>query len=142
MRCGERSPLLHDQDGALRLITRPTTFEEAIDAALSPIRQAANGHVGVLIRLIEGLAVLAEIASTDRHRTALARHGDMLRRACRRAIAEQCDRGDAERALAKLDAALGAGADRATRPRPVVRPLRSGALLGQWRAGLDGRPRA
>ena len=116
MRCGERSPLLHDQDGALRLITNPTTFEEAIDAALNPIRQAANGHVGVLIRLIEGLNELAEIASSDRHGTALARHADMLRRACRRAIVEKDDRGDAERALAKLDAALAGGDDRAAVP--------------------------
>jgi uncharacterized membrane protein len=116
MRCGERSPLLHDQDGALRLITNPTTFEEAIDAALNPIRQAANGHVGVLIRLIEGLNELAEIAVSDRHGTALARHADMLRRACRRAIVEKDDRGDAERALAKLDAALAGGDDRAAVP--------------------------
>jgi uncharacterized membrane protein len=116
LRCGERSPLLHDRDGALRLISNPTTFEEAIEAALSPIRQAANGHVGVLIRLIEALVVLAEIAATDRYLAALARHGDMLRRACRGSIAEKDDRADAERALAKLDAALAAGGDRPAVP--------------------------
>ena len=116
MRCGERSPLLHDQDGALRLITNPTTFEEAIDAALNPIRQAANGHVGVLIRLIEGLNELAEIAVSDGHRAALGRHADMLRRACRASITEKDDRGDAERALARLDAALAGAAGRAAVP--------------------------
>jgi uncharacterized membrane protein len=115
MRCGERSPLLHDQDGALRLITNPTTLEEAVDAAMNPIRQAADGQVGVLIRLIEALTELARIAVTDRQRAALARHAGMLRRACA-AIAERDDRADAERALGRLDAVLAAAGDRGAVP--------------------------
>jgi uncharacterized membrane protein len=106
MRSGERSPLIHDQDGTLRLITRPTTIEDAVDVAFNQLRQAANGHVAVLLRLIEALTALAEIAATDRERAALARHGDMLRRACRRSIAEDDDQGDAQRRLRALDAAL------------------------------------
>jgi uncharacterized membrane protein len=105
-RSGQRSRLIHDQDGALRLIAHPTTFENAIDAAFNQIRQAANGHVGVLIRLIEGLSEVAALATTDQQRAALARHADMLRRACRGSIAEKDDRADAERRLATLDAAL------------------------------------
>jgi uncharacterized membrane protein len=106
MRSGERSPLINDQDGTLRLITKPTTFEDAMDAAFDQIRQAANGHVSVLIRLIEGLAELAEIAATDRQRRALARHAAMVRRACRRSIPEHDDRADTERRLRRLDAVL------------------------------------
>jgi hypothetical protein len=75
MRFGERSPLIHDRDGTLRLITKPTTFEEALDAAFSQIRQAANGHVSILLRLIEGMIELAAIAATERRRGALARLG-------------------------------------------------------------------
>jgi uncharacterized membrane protein len=106
MRSGERSPLIHDQDGTLRLITNPTTFEEALDAAFNQIRQVADGHVSVLIRLLEGLTELAEIAATDRQGMALARHAAMVRRACRRSIPEHEDRADAERRLQRLDAVL------------------------------------
>jgi uncharacterized membrane protein len=106
MHAGERPPLIHDRDGSLRLITNPTTVEDAIDAAFNQLRQAATSHVAVLIRLIEALSALAEIATTDRERSTLARHGDMLRRACRRSIAEPHDQADAQRRLAVLDAAL------------------------------------
>jgi uncharacterized membrane protein len=106
IRSGERSPLIHDQDGALRLITNPTTFEDALDAAFNQIRQTANGHLSVLIRMIEGLIELVEIAATDRRRRALAKHAAMVRRACRRNSPEQDDRADAERRLRRLEAAL------------------------------------
>jgi uncharacterized membrane protein len=116
MRSGERSPLIHDKDGTLRLITKPTTFEEAIDAAFNQIRQAADGHVSVLIRLVEGLTELAEIAATDRQRMALARHAAMIRRACRRSIPEHDDRVDAERRLHRLDVVLAARSEQAGEP--------------------------
>ena len=106
IRSGERSPLIHDRDGALRLITNPTTFEDALGAAFNQIRQVANGHVSVLIRLIEGLTELAQIAATERQRRSLARHAVMVRRACRRSIPEQEDRADTERRLRRLEAAL------------------------------------
>jgi uncharacterized membrane protein len=107
MRCGERSPLIHDKDGTLRLITNPITFEDALDAAFNQIRQSADGHVSVLIRVIEGLIELAQIAETERQRMTLARHAALIRRACRRNVPEQADRADAERRLRRLDAALG-----------------------------------
>jgi uncharacterized membrane protein len=105
---GSRPPLIHDADGALRLILHPTTFDGAIDAAFDQIRQAANGHVAVLIRIIGALAELAEIGVTTEQRSALARHADMVRRACRRSIAEPEDRADVERELRRLDAAIAA----------------------------------
>ena len=57
--------------------------------------------------MIEGLTALAEIAAGEAQRATLARHGDMLRRACRASIAEKHDRADAEGRLRALDAALG-----------------------------------
>jgi uncharacterized membrane protein len=119
MRASEPQALRYDADGALRLITRPTTWEGAIDVAFNQIRQAAAGHPAVLIRLGEALAELAAIAATDRQREALARHADMLRRACRRSIPERDDRADAERRLRSLDAALAREpGPRATGPFP------------------------
>jgi uncharacterized membrane protein len=111
MRSGERSPLVYDDDGTLRLITSPTTFEEAMDAGFNQIRQAAEGHVSVLIRMVEGLIELAEIAATERQRAALARHAAMIGRACRRTVSEREDRRDAERRLQRLDAVLAEAAD-------------------------------
>jgi uncharacterized membrane protein len=106
IRSGESSPLIYDQDGTLRLITNPTTFHDALGASFNQIRQVANGHVSVLIRMIDGLTELAEIAPTDRPRMALARHAAMVRRTCRRSITEHEDRADAERRLHRLDGVL------------------------------------
>ena len=38
MRTGSRPPLIHDEDGALRLILHPTTFD-GVDAAFNQIRR-------------------------------------------------------------------------------------------------------
>ena len=120
VRSGERSPLIHDRDGTLRLITNPTSFEEAVDAAFNQIRQAANGHVSVLIRLTEGLTEVAEIVATDRQRMALARHAAMVRRACRRSIPEHDDRIDAERRLDRLDGVLAEQAESGAGSPPTL----------------------
>ena len=121
MRIGSRPALLHDEDGALRLILHPTTFDGAIDASLNQIRQAADGHVAVLIRLIGVLTELAEITVSEEQRSAVARHGDMVRRASRRSIVEPEDRSDVERELRRLDATLfmGPEPDAGSRPPPA-----------------------
>jgi uncharacterized membrane protein len=108
MRTGSRPPLMHDEDGALRLILRPTTFDGAIDTCFNQIRQAATGHVAVLIRLIGALSELAESTVTTEQRNAVAKHADMVRRACRRSIPDPEDRADVERELRRLDAVMAA----------------------------------
>lgn len=111
IRGGEMPSQLYDRDGALRVITNPTTFDGAIDAALDPIRQAAGGQTGVLIRLIQALEALTRVVSSEPQRRALARHGAMIARACG-TIPEENDRAAAERYLRALDAALsGTAAD-------------------------------
>ena len=120
MRSGARPPLIHDEDGTLRLITNPTTFDGALDVSFNQIRQAANGHVAVLIRMIATLAELAELAVTVEQRSAVARHGDMVRRACRRSIMEPGDRADAERELRRIAAALAAGPQSASGRQPSL----------------------
>jgi uncharacterized membrane protein len=121
MRIRSRPPLLHDQDGALRLILHPTTFDGAIDASLNQIRQAANGDVAVLIRLIGVLSELAQSTVTTEQKGAVARHRDLVWRACRRSIAEPEDRSDVERELRRLDATLAMKPepDAGSRPPPA-----------------------
>jgi uncharacterized membrane protein len=121
MRAGLAPPLIHDEDGALRLIVHPTTFNGAIDAAFDQIRQAANGHVAVLIRMVDARGELAEIGVTAEQRSALARHADMIRRACHRSIAEPEDRADVERELRRFDAAIAAApqTEAGTPPAPA-----------------------
>jgi uncharacterized membrane protein len=111
MRTGSGPPLIHDADGALRLIMHPTTFDGAIDASFNQIRQAATGQVAVLIRLIGALGDLAESTVATEQRNAVARHADMVRRACRRSIVEPEDRTDVERELRSLDAAIAAASE-------------------------------
>ena len=121
MRIGSRPPLLHDEDGALRLILHPTTFDGAMDASLNQIRQAANGDVAVLIRLIGVLSELAQSTVTTEQKGAVARHRDLVWRACRRSIAEPEDRSDVERELRRLDATLAMKPepDAGSRPPPA-----------------------
>jgi uncharacterized membrane protein len=95
-----------DEDGEIRLIVHPTTFEGAIDAAFDDVRQSAQGQVRTLIRLVEALTTLASFIRDDEQRRAIEKHAIMVERACRETIAEGRDRTDAEERLEELRQAL------------------------------------
>jgi hypothetical protein len=59
---------------------------------------------------------LIETAATDGQSIALARHGAMMGRGCRRSIADRDDRADAERRPGRFNAALAAGLSSAAKP--------------------------
>lgn len=97
----------YDEDGRLRLIADSLTFDGVIDAAFNQIRQHGAGDVAVTIRLLEALAIIAGHTRTERQRTALHRHAQMIRRASERAIPEEGDREDVERRFEAVLKALG-----------------------------------
>lgn len=73
---------------------RVPTFEGALRAAFDPLRQAARGHVGVLIRLAEALDRIGRAARDDTQRTAVARQLNMVAASARDAVPEPNDRDD------------------------------------------------
>lgn len=81
-----------DEGQTIRLMAPTATFTGIIDAAFNQIRQSGAGHPDVLIRLMTNLAQLAELATTDEQRAAIARHAALAAEAGRRSIAEPLDR--------------------------------------------------
>jgi uncharacterized membrane protein len=100
---------ISDDDGTLHLILHPTTFAGALDAAFDDIRQAAQGQVRVLIRLLEALTVLAMLIREPERRAALAAHAHRIERACRGSIDDPHDLADAKSRLERLREVLGEG---------------------------------
>lgn len=67
-----------DSDGNLRLITRPHTFEDALEAAIDPIREFGIASVQVTRRLLKTLEALASRASTEEQKSAIRKQIEVL----------------------------------------------------------------
>jgi len=63
-----------DEDGRLRLLLDPLTFEGVADAAFKQIRQAGAGHVAMAIRLLDTLTAIAPRTRTKSHAEVLRAH--------------------------------------------------------------------
>jgi uncharacterized membrane protein len=88
------SPCLHDQQGHLRLISRPHTYRGLVDASLDQLRQYGLGSVAVTIRLLEMIGAVLPFACDETRRQALLRQAAMIDRGSRQAFAEEADRED------------------------------------------------
>jgi uncharacterized membrane protein len=67
-----------DQDGAVRVIARPYTFDELACAAFKPIAVYAERNPAIYARLLETLASLAEMARRPEDRRAIASIADFV----------------------------------------------------------------
>lgn len=81
-----------DSQNKLRIVADVTDFEGHVGAAFNQIRQNARGSVAVLIRLLEALGDIAEVARQRSHLDVLRRHADMLLAAAGRDVPEPADR--------------------------------------------------
>ena len=79
-----------DDKGIVRLKAPVSTFEGITDASFHQIRQRAASSADVLIRMVEQLAQLIEIAG-PRHRAAFDKHLQLVVNTARRTIAEKAD---------------------------------------------------
>jgi uncharacterized membrane protein len=95
-----------DDDGALRLIVTPASFEAVAFAAFNPIREAAASNARVLRRLAEVLASLAGFAGTGEQLDVLARQARALEEVCRAARFDDLRREEVDGALRMLCTAL------------------------------------
>lgn len=96
----------YDEQGSLRLVADRNSFQGLCDAAFNQIRQHAGNNPAVLIRLLEGLFVVAARAGSEEKHAALAQHARMIRRAARD-LPEPRDRRDVEDRFKKLISVFG-----------------------------------
>jgi uncharacterized membrane protein len=72
------SALRHDSDGVVRVVARPYSSAELLQAGFEPIAAAAAGNPSVGERLLESLVVLAGRAHRDEDRAAIAGVADAV----------------------------------------------------------------
>lgn len=81
-----------DEHGVLRMIARAPTFPDIVDASFNQIRQHARSNAAVTIRLLETIAVIAQVVRRPLDRAALQRHVAMIVRGARDGLPEAEDR--------------------------------------------------
>lgn len=100
------SPYRYDQNDKLRVIAQPVTFADVTDTAFNKIRQYGQSSVGVTIRLLEAIAVIATYTHNNKDRAALLRHAGMIWRGSQEGVSEELDRKDVEERYQTVEKAL------------------------------------
>lgn len=101
------SAFRHDHEHRLRVIAKPTSFRDVLDAAFDEIRRHGRGNVSVTARLVETLVAIAQKTSRPADRDALLRQAAMLERGCEAELEEKYDRADVRERLRELYVLLG-----------------------------------
>lgn len=104
--------LLCDEEGTPRVWRDTVTFEGLVDAAYNEIRQAAEKNAAVMIRLVEALIRLAELARSAHHLEVMAAHKDRLHAATNIYLATGADWQAIEGRFESLSAAMTAAEKR------------------------------
>ncbi len=89
-------------EGQLYAIARGATFRSLLDEAFHQIRQNAEGNVAVLVRLLEGLNIIAGFAHDDERRQALQLHSDLVLETAERSVSSPHDRAAIQRVSRRL----------------------------------------
>lgn len=94
--CGREfpSPYHYDDEGKLRVIYKPVTFDGIVDAAFDQIRQYGRSSVAVTIRLLEALEMIAVLSRSREQRDAVLRHAEMVLSSSRESLHEENDLKD------------------------------------------------
>jgi uncharacterized membrane protein len=91
-----------DRQGQIRLIFYQPDYGALVERAFEKIRQAGSGNPAVLIRLLDGLSVLMEAATTPERRRTLLDQAAMVQRANLETVPEEADRDDVRRRYEEL----------------------------------------
>lgn len=86
----------YDDDGELRVVSEPVTFEGLLKRTLDPIRQYGCGQVLVMMKMLEVLGVIREHARAKSRRAAVERMGARVWESCRGAHGKDPALGDLE----------------------------------------------
>lgn len=103
-----RSPagLRADEDGKNRVVVRPRTFANVVDAAFNQLRQHATGDVAVTVRLLDAMTSIAAATERDSDRSALREQADMVIDAARQQGYQSRDLEDIEQQHAAFTSAI------------------------------------
>ena len=107
-RLAQRAPsssALFDENGRLRVIVRPATFEGLFDAAFTQLRQHSRSNASVMVHILETIVVIAAVTREGSYRKVLLRHAAMINRAAQEAFpeSEDCLKADAIYHAARLE---------------------------------------
>jgi uncharacterized membrane protein len=86
------SPYQSDGRGKLRLVGRPLTFPDMVDAAFNQIRQYGRTNAEVTLQLLKAIAVVARSASDKERQRVLLSHAEMIVRGSHEGLPEEYDR--------------------------------------------------
>ncbi|MGC1478927.1 MAG: DUF2254 domain-containing protein [Chthoniobacterales bacterium] len=101
--CRPEAPMQrHDDAGNLRVVLNGTTFDGHVNSAFNQIRQNARGSTAILIRLIQVLISIAEVADSPDRRDVIRRQSEMVAQTARRDILQTHDLADFEEYYARL----------------------------------------
>lgn len=99
---GDPSPLRADDDGRLRLVVHPITFDSLLGASLDTVRPyVAHDRIAATC-LMNVIADVATVVGSQSCLAALRRQGDLLRAAATREIPAAADRAELEAAYQRL----------------------------------------
>jgi uncharacterized membrane protein len=87
----------YDDEGSLRIIADILTYQGMLDAAFNQIRQYAKGNPSVIIKLMESLIILYEIARRWSYKQAIKKHAQLVLNAARHSFEEENDLQDLEK---------------------------------------------
>ncbi len=102
VKCDVPEPFRMDDEGKLRLVTHPTSFQGVLDAVFNPLRQSGIQSAAVTIRLLETLESVGRRATRREDIDDLLRHAQMVERGSHDTIREKGDREDIERIFARV----------------------------------------
>jgi uncharacterized membrane protein len=75
---GEKSSHYYSQDGRLRLVLDPVTFEDLLNCAFEMLRHCSCDNASVLLHMLEAIDVIGREAKSPKARHELLRHVDLI----------------------------------------------------------------
>lgn len=82
----------YDNDGQLRIITKPVQFSDVLDTAFNQLRQYSQASISVTIHLMEAYIQLGHSLKREDLQKDLLRHATMLHHSAETALKEQYDK--------------------------------------------------
>lgn len=84
----------YDDEDQHRVVADTLDFEGMLDASFNQIRQFSEGSTAVIIRLMEAMITIHEMARWERHKRAIIKHAQMILNVGERTIEEHNDLED------------------------------------------------
>ncbi len=117
------SALRYDDEGQLRVVAEPVTFEEMAEAAFTNIRMYACSNLGVVRALFESLYSVAQCLRRHDDAAALVHHASMIWQESERGLRLEQDRQEVEYLHKQFVSILERHFSELEQPEPAVQRL-------------------